>query len=107
MKLYILRNAYDKTIDLTLFSENWSMFQFLAHVELSRSMTAILEMLQYVAYQKNVAYTFIKLSAKPHSFNILRTMGVLSCPTNYSFLKSASADSAQNFTINEILLIVI
>ena len=59
------------------------MFQFLTHVELSRSMTAILGMPQYVAYQKNVVYAFIKLSAKSHSFNILRTMDGLSCPTRY------------------------
>ena len=39
------------------------MFQFLTDVELSRSMAAILEMPQYVAYQKNVVYAFIKLSA--------------------------------------------
>ena len=32
-----------------------NMFQFLTHVEFSRSMAAILEMPQYVAYQKNVA----------------------------------------------------
>ena len=57
------------------------MFQFLTHVELSRSMAAILEMPQYVAYQKNAAYAFINLSAKSHSFNILRTMDGLSCPT--------------------------
>ena len=57
------------------------MFKFLTHVEISRSMAAILEMLQYVAYQKNVAYVFIKLSEKSHSFNMLRTMDVLSCPT--------------------------
>ena len=37
-------------------------------------MAAILEMPQCVAYQKNVVYAFIKLSAKSHSFNILRTM---------------------------------
>ena len=49
------------------------MFQFFTHVELSRSMAAILEMPQYVIYQKNVAYAFITLSAKSHSFNILRT----------------------------------
>ena len=36
---------------------------------------------QYVAYQKNVVYAFIKLSAKSHSFNIFRTMDGLSCPT--------------------------
>ena len=57
------------------------MFQFLTHVEVSRSMAAILEMPQYVAYQKNVVYAFIKLSAKSHSFNILCTMDGLSCPT--------------------------
>ena len=57
------------------------MFQFLTHVELSRSVAAILEMPQYVAYQKNVAYAFIKLSTKSHSFNILRTMNGLSCST--------------------------
>ena len=57
------------------------MFQFLTHVELSRSMAAILEMSQYVAYQKKVVYAFIKLSAKSHSFNILRTMDGISCPT--------------------------
>ena len=45
-------------------------------------MAAILEMPQYVAYQKNVVYAFIKLSAKSHSFNILRTMDGLSCPTS-------------------------
>ena len=57
------------------------MFQFLTHVELSRSMAAILEMPQYVGYQKNVVYAFIKLSAKSHCFNILRTMDGLSCPS--------------------------
>ena len=45
-------------------------------------MAAILEMPQYVAYQKNVVYAFIKLSAKSHSFNILCTMDGLSCPTS-------------------------
>ena len=57
------------------------MFQFLTRVELSRSMAAILEMPQYVAYQKNVIYAFIKLSAKSHSFNNLCTIDGLSCPT--------------------------
>ena len=60
------------------------MFQFLTHVEVSRSMAAILEMPQYVAYRKNVVYAFIKLSAKSHSFNILCTMDGLSCPTKLS-----------------------
>ena len=59
------------------------MFQFLTHVELSRSMAAILEMPQYVVYQKNAVYVFIKLSAKFHSFN---TMDGLSCPTKLLFL---------------------
>ena len=45
------------------------MFQFLTHVELSRSMAAILEMPQYVAYQKNVAFALFTLSTKSHTFN--------------------------------------
>ena len=44
-------------------------------------MAAILEMPQYVTYQKNVVYAFIKLGAKSHSFNILCTMDGLRCPT--------------------------
>ena len=44
MKLYIFWNPFAKTNNLTLFSENQSMFQFLTHVEFSRSMVAILEM---------------------------------------------------------------
>ena len=61
------------------FQRNRSIFQFLTHVELSRSMAVILEMPQYVTYQKTVVYAFIKLSAKSHSFNILCTMDGLSC----------------------------
>ena len=45
------------------------MFQFLTHAELSRSMAAILEMPQYVAYQKNVAFALSTLSTKSHTFN--------------------------------------
>ena len=45
------------------------MFQFLTHVELSRSMAAILEMPQYVAYQKNVAFALFTLFTKSHTFN--------------------------------------
>ena len=56
------------------------MFQFLTHVEFPRSIAAILEMPQYVAYQKNAVYAIIKLSAKSYSFNILCTMDGLSCP---------------------------
>ena len=44
-------------------------------------MAAILEMPQYVVYLKNIAYGFIKLSAKSHSFNILCTIDVLSFST--------------------------
>ena len=57
-------------------------------MELSRSMAASLELPQYVAYQKNVVYAFIKLSAKSHSFNILCTIDVLSCPSTKSFFFS-------------------
>ena len=48
-------------------------------------MAAILEIPQYVAYQKNVAYAFIKLSAKSNSFNILCTIDVLSAALLYEF----------------------
>ena len=41
----------------------------------------ILEMPQYVAYLKNIADGVTKLSANSHSFNILCTIDVLSCPT--------------------------
>ena len=49
-----------------------------------RSVAAILEILQYMAYLKNIAFfiIIIKLTAKSRSFNILCTMDVLSCPTN-------------------------
>ena len=64
---------------MTLFSEkSGSMFQFLTHVELSRSMVAILEMPQYVAYQKNVAYALFTLSTKSHTFNRYCTIMPLS-----------------------------
>ena len=44
-------NPYNNTQTLLhYFQRNWGMFQFLTHVEISRSMTAILEMPQYVAY---------------------------------------------------------
>ena len=74
-------NPYDKINNLTLFSGKFEHVSILTHVELSKVMAAILEMPQYVAYQKNVAYAFIKLSAKSHSFNILCTMAGLSYPT--------------------------
>ena len=74
IKLYIFGILMIRQKFKHSFQRNRSMFQFLIHVELSRSMAAILEMPQYVAHQKNVAYAFIKLSAKSHSFNIFCTM---------------------------------
>ena len=65
------------------------MFQFLTHVhvELSRSMAAFLEMPQYVAYQKNVAYGLFTVSTKSHTFNryctIIPVSCAYSCPTIY------------------------
>ena len=50
------------------------MFQFLTHVELSRSMAAILEMPKYVAYQETVAFALFTLSTKSHTFNRYRTI---------------------------------
>ena len=55
------------------------MFQFLTHVELSRSTAAILEMQQYVAYQKNVAYALLTLSTISQTFNKYRTIMPISC----------------------------
>ena len=63
----------------------------MTHVELSRSIGAILNMPQYVVYQKNVAYAFImfiKLSAKARSFSILCTIDVLSYTCYCIILKS-------------------
>ena len=45
------------------------MFQLLTHVELSRSKAAILEMPQYVAYQKHVPYALFTLSTKSYTLN--------------------------------------
>ena len=81
IKLYIFWILMTRQTIWHYLQRNRSMFQFSAHMELSRSMAAILEMPQYVAYQKNVVCAFIKLSAKSHSFNILCTMDGLSCPT--------------------------
>ena len=81
IKLYIFWILMTRQTIWHYLQRNRNMFQFLTHVELSRSMAAILEMPQYVAYQKNVVYAFIKLSAKSHSFNILCTMDGLSCTT--------------------------
>ena len=53
------------------------MFQFLTHVELSRSMAAILEMPQYVAYQKNVAFALFTVSTKSHTFNRYCTITIM------------------------------
>ena len=81
------------------------MFKFLTHVELSRSKAAILDMPQYVAYQKNVAYAFIKLSAKSHSFNIFHTMDGLSCPTNIrNMLLMFCFTPSKSHTFNRIIL---
>ena len=54
------------------------MFQFLTHVELTMLMAAILEMPQYVAYQKNVTYAFFILFTKSHTFNRYCTIMQLS-----------------------------
>ena len=58
------------------------MFQFLTNVELSRSMVAILEMPQYVAYQELVAHDLLSLPAKSHTFNKYRTIMPIS-PGNF------------------------
>ena len=69
IKLYIFWILRTRQTIWHYFQKNRSMFQFLTHVELSRSMAAILEMPQYVAYQKNVAFALFTLSTKSHTFN--------------------------------------
>ena len=95
INLYIFWILISRQTIWHYFQRNRSMFQFLTHVELYRSMAAILEMPQYVAYQKNVVYAFIKLSTKSHSFNILCTMDRLSCPTISLFNQNVSYRSQQ------------
>ena len=48
-------------------------------MELSRPMAAILEIPQYVVYQKNVAYALFTLSTKSHTVNKYRSVMPLSC----------------------------
>ena len=72
------------------------MSQFLTHVELSRSMAAILAMPQYVVYQKNVwvvclfvCFLMLLLNSVQSLtvFNILCTMDfALAAPTMISLL---------------------
>ena len=98
IKLYIFWILMTRQTIWHYLQRNRSMFQFSTHMELSRSMAAILEMPQYVAYQKNVVYAFIKLSAKAHSFNILCTMDGLSCPTKPVEVANSWGQCAQLFS---------
>ena len=68
----------DKQYD-TIFREIKACLNFLTHVELSRSTVTILEMPQYVAYQKYVAYALYTLSTKSPTFNRYCTKMPLSC----------------------------
>ena len=82
------------------FQRNWSMFKFLAHAKPPRSMVATLEMPQYVAFLKNIAYCFIKLSAKSHSLNILCIMDMLSCPTTTRQIRYGQYSTTPPLTTN-------
>ena len=106
IKLYIFGIVRTRQTIWHYFQRNRSMFHFLTHVELSRSMTAILEMPQYVAYQKNAVYAFVKLSAKSNSFNILRTMDGLSCPTKTNFSGFKKWQKKQNKTKQKSPLLI-
>ena len=78
------------------------MFQFLTHVELPRSMAAILEMPQYVLYHKNDAFAFIKLSAK--SYNFVHNGCAYSCPTNIEYVRWYVIHRCRVFTKGHALL---
>ena len=60
------------------------MFQFLTHAELSWSMAAILEMPQYAAYYKDVAYASFTFSTVSQTFNRYCTM--IPLLTTFGFL---------------------
>ena len=78
------------------------MFQFFTHVELSRSIVAILEMSQYVAYQKNVVYVF--LSNPVQSLTVLtfcaQWMGLAALLDQNERIKSSLLTIAVNQSIN-------
>ena len=63
----------------TIFTEIGAFLQFLTYVELSRLMTAILEIPQYVAHQKNGVYALLTLFTKSQTFYKYRTIMPLSC----------------------------
>ena len=52
------------------------MFQFFTHVKLSRSMAAILELPQYVAYQKML---LMRLLNSAHSLTVITFCAQLMC----------------------------
>ena len=66
MKLFW--NSYDETNILKLFTEKSKHVSIFGPYGTSRSRAAILEMPQYVAYQKNVAYALLTCSTKSHNF---------------------------------------
>ena len=59
------------------------MSQFLTHMELSKSMAAILERPQYLAYQKKKA--FLKLSEMSHSLTFCAQWMCLAAPLTLVF----------------------
>ena len=63
--------SYHEIQILTLFSEKLEHVSIFDSCITPRSMAAIIEMPQYVAYLNNIAFGFIELSAKSHSINIL------------------------------------
>ena len=78
-KLYIFGVLMTRQTIWHYFQRNRSMSQFLTHMELSRSKTAILERAQNEAYQKNVVYALFTLFTKSHTFTRYCTIMPLSC----------------------------
>ena len=76
-------NPYDKTNNLTLFSEKSVHISIMDPYGCGTLKVngGHLGNATICDISENVVQAFIKLSAKSHNLNILCTMGVLSCPT--------------------------
>ena len=86
---YIFFKSYDKTNNLILFSEKSEHNSIFDQCGTLKVKGGQLGNDTICGISKNDAYAFIKLSAKPHSFMILCTMDVLSCPTKRRFFRVA------------------
>ena len=86
--IFEILRTYDKINNLTLFSEKLEHVSIFERIMRNpHGQWRPFSKCHNVAYlEKKNAYGFIKLSAKSHSFNILCTIDVFSCPTRIFFM---------------------